>query len=134
MRGMDRLGRSSIRVGTAEREETVAVLNAHRAAGRLTGEEYEDRSVRAAAARTRGDLDALFADLPLPHAVHGVPATEWSPTGVAEPAGRSWWPTVVRLSPFLALASFFVFRNWVVFLLVPVIYMVANGRGHRRSR
>ena len=132
MRGMDRLGRSSIRVGTAERDEAVAVLNAHRAAGRLTGEEYEDRSVRAAAARTRGDLDALFADLPLPHAVHGVPATEWSPAEVSEPAGRSWWPTLVRLSPFLALASFFVFRTWVVFLLIPVIAVLAHSRGRSR--
>jgi len=129
---MDRAGRS-IRVGTAEREEAVAVLNAHRAAGRLTGEEFEDRSVRAAAARTRGELDALFADLPLPHAVQGVPAAQWSPTEVAEPAGRSWGPTLVRLSPFIALVAFFFFRTWVWFLLVPVIAVLVYGN-HRRSR
>ena len=103
------------------------------AAGRLTGEEFEDRSVRAAAARTRGELDALFADLPLPHAVQGVPAAQWSPTEVAEPAGRSWGPTLVRLSPFIALVAFFFFRTWVWFLLVPVIAVLVYGN-HRRSR
>jgi len=134
MSGMDSVRRSSVRVGTVERDEAVAVLDAHRAAGRLTDEEYEDRSVRAAAARTRADLDVLFTDLPLPRTAPGVPAPGWTPSDVGVAQRRSWWPTLVRLAPFIALAAFFATKQWVVFLLIPVIYMVANGRGRNSDR
>ncbi len=63
----------SMRIGDAEREAAVRALDVHRAAGRIDAQEYEDRSVRATAARVRGDLDPLFADLPEPHTVPGAP-------------------------------------------------------------
>jgi Domain of unknown function (DUF1707)/2TM domain len=52
------------RVGTAERESVAALLSDALAAGYLETEEFGDRSTAAYSARTRGDLEALVADLP----------------------------------------------------------------------
>lgn len=53
-----------IRVSDAERDAVVRTLGEHASVGRLTLDELEDRSSRALAAKTRGDLDALLGDLP----------------------------------------------------------------------
>jgi hypothetical protein len=57
--------KSLVRVSDAEREQVVVRLNAATSQGRLTLEEFSDRVSSALAARTRGDLDALVADLPI---------------------------------------------------------------------
>jgi hypothetical protein len=54
----------SLRVSDAERDETLRILNEHAAVGRLTLDELEERSGRALAARTRGELATLTGDLP----------------------------------------------------------------------
>jgi hypothetical protein len=56
--------RGAIRLSDAERDQAVAELSEHYQAGRLTLEEFDDRSSQALRARTGGDLDALFTDLP----------------------------------------------------------------------
>ena len=56
--------RASMRVSDADREQFVAALRQHHVDGRLTAEELADRTERAYAARTFGDLDALATDLP----------------------------------------------------------------------
>lgn len=56
--------RGDLRVSDAERDQAVAELSEHFQAGRLTQEEFEDRSGRALQARTRSDLTGLFTDLP----------------------------------------------------------------------
>jgi Domain of unknown function (DUF1707)/2TM domain len=56
--------RASMRVSDADREQFVEALRQHHVDGRLTAEELADRTERAYAARTFGDLDALAADLP----------------------------------------------------------------------
>jgi hypothetical protein len=53
-----------IRVSDADRDQAIAELSEHFQAGRLTQEEYEERSGRALQARTGDDLAALFTDLP----------------------------------------------------------------------
>jgi hypothetical protein len=53
------------RVGDREREEVMHVLADAFAEGRLTREEFDDRSARALAARTGADLASLTEDLPL---------------------------------------------------------------------
>jgi len=61
-----------VRIGDVERESAVTLLGEHFAAGRLTHEEFDERSTRAYAARTHADLAPLFWDLPaLPPASHG---------------------------------------------------------------
>jgi DUF1707 SHOCT-like domain len=56
--------RGDFRVSDAERDQAVAELSEHFQAGRITQEEFEDRSGRALQARTRSDLTGLFTDLP----------------------------------------------------------------------
>lgn len=53
-----------LRASDDERQAAIDRLAAHFRAGRLSAEELEERSAAAHAARTRGDLAALEADLP----------------------------------------------------------------------
>ena len=53
-----------MRVADADRDRTVALLREHVVAGRLTLDEFSDRAGRALEATTRGELDAVMADLP----------------------------------------------------------------------
>ena len=54
------------RVADADRDRTVAQLREHVVEGRLTLDEFSERVGRALGARTRGDLEAVVADLPEP--------------------------------------------------------------------
>ena len=54
----------ALRLSDAERDEAARLLGEHYAAGRLTPAEHDERTDRAYAARTRGELPPLFADLP----------------------------------------------------------------------
>jgi len=56
--------RSAIRVSDTERDQAVAELTEHYQAGRLTLEEFDDRSSQALQAKTGSDLGTLFTDLP----------------------------------------------------------------------
>jgi len=52
------------RLGDAEREQVVNLLKTAWSDGRLTMDEFAERSEQAYAARSRHDLDVLIADLP----------------------------------------------------------------------
>lgn len=58
---------ADMRVSNEEREEAVSTLGLHLTTGRLELAEYEERCGQAAVARTRGELEVLFTDLPAPH-------------------------------------------------------------------
>jgi Domain of unknown function (DUF1707)/Cell wall-active antibiotics response 4TMS YvqF len=65
---------SLVRASDADRDRVVEALAGASAEGRLTLEEYSERSDAALAARTLGDLSSLTADLPassLPAVPHG---------------------------------------------------------------
>ena len=55
---------NEMRVSDAEREAAAAELREHFASGRLDSDELEERLAAVFAAKTRGDLSALFTDLP----------------------------------------------------------------------
>lgn len=55
---------NEMRVSDAEREAAAAELQEHFASGRLTQDELDERLAAAFAAKTHGDLNALFTDLP----------------------------------------------------------------------
>ena len=57
-------GDPRMRVSDADRDRAASLLREHHAEGRLTAEEFNDRLDRAFAAKTQGELDELFADLP----------------------------------------------------------------------
>jgi Domain of unknown function (DUF1707)/2TM domain len=63
-RDPDHQRRASLRASDADRERFVEELGQHHVDGRLTAEELAERTERAYAARTYGDLDALATDLP----------------------------------------------------------------------
>jgi Domain of unknown function (DUF1707)/Cell wall-active antibiotics response 4TMS YvqF len=68
---------SLLRASDADRDQTVEALAAASAAGRLTLEEYSQRSEAALTAKTLGDLAGLTADLPdsaLPVVARGAAA------------------------------------------------------------
>jgi hypothetical protein len=66
-------GRPEERLSHAEREWAVAALRRHAADGRITPEEFDERSQIVASAKTWHDLTAPFADLPeLPAAPTGT--------------------------------------------------------------
>jgi Domain of unknown function (DUF1707) len=78
---------SGLRVSDADRDRAIAELSEHFQAGRLTTDEFEDRTGQALKARTAGDLAELFTDLPRkPSAVAG-PAPQAA--GPALPAASS---------------------------------------------
>jgi hypothetical protein len=53
-----------VRASNAEREKAVELLQRALGEGRITMAEFEERVAAAYAAKTRGDLDVLTADLP----------------------------------------------------------------------
>lgn len=53
-----------LRIGDREREAAISALGEHYVAGRITKEEYDERSAVAWQARTSSDLAPLFYDLP----------------------------------------------------------------------
>lgn len=59
-------GGSLVRASDADRDRTIEALAAASAEGRLSLEEYSERSEAALTSRTLGDLAGLTADLPAP--------------------------------------------------------------------
>jgi hypothetical protein len=105
-----------LRASDAEREQAAEALRRHHADGRLTTDELEERTGRALAATTRGELERLFDDLPRPRDRQRPPRH-----------ARLWPPVIVF--PFVAFAivvsahalwfiwplMFFVFFRFVFF-------------------
>jgi len=116
---------NSTRVGNSEREAAIALLAEHWHAGRLDPGEHELRVTRARAAVTQADLDSLFADLPQPG-----PAPE-STRAVAAHDTRGFLAskrdTIIALTPFAALALFFMTGSWLWFLMIPVMGILLYG-------
>ncbi len=71
--------RGVIRVSDAERDAAVAELSQHYQAGRLTAEEFSERSGQAFAAMTGDQLHALFDDLPPVTSRQPVPVPQADP-------------------------------------------------------
>ncbi|HYY09645.1 MAG TPA: DUF1707 domain-containing protein [Kineosporiaceae bacterium] len=124
------------RIGAAERDDTVAALRAHLESGRLTPEEYEDRSVAAGRARTWGEVAPLFADLPDPrpgpvsgHLARATPVSgpgRWLSEGVKQ--------RIMGVTPFAALVLFFTTHTWLWFLAIPAMGALLYGSDRKRRR
>lgn len=124
-------------------------LAEHLTAGRISLDEYGDRSARVTVAKTAGDLDALFDDLPQPHPVAPAAVQVRGPNAPSAPAprgalgSRSTDPAAAAadsrstaqklvaaaaaVSVFVALALFFTTGSWLWFLLIPGISGVASA-------
>jgi hypothetical protein len=115
--------RASLRASDADREQFVEALRRHHAEGRLTTEELSERTGRAYAARTFGDLDALATDLP-PLSPPARPASGDSP------------PLPPRLqpsSPRQATAKASLIRSLLWYGMISVVLVVVwvmSGRDY----
>jgi hypothetical protein len=124
---------TGFRVGDAERDAAVSALGEHFAAGRLTKDEFDERSGRAWSARYADDLDELFTDLPQPVAVR----TESRPSGRPAGAGRPPWPKLLVMLPLAIMAIgalLFLIVATAPWLLViaGMLFLVGGGPARRR--
>jgi len=78
-----------LRVGTVERDATARVLNKAFEEGRLTPDELDERLEACFSAKTRGDLTALTADLPVDPPPPPKPNTDVATRDVPEAPIRS---------------------------------------------
>lgn len=134
--GVSDLQPGSIRIGDAEREQAVQALGEHMSSGRLTIDEYGDRSARISAAKTRGELEELFTDLPQPHPRFDASAAAHPPmahsgTPATPPAQRSQLPqrlaaAAMPLTAIVAVVLFFT-TGWWAFFLLPAAVAVVGG-------
>ena len=114
--------RADLRASDADRERFVEALGRHHADGRLTTEELAERTERAYAARTLGDLDALATDLPALPASAPPPAARRRAAaapcrrgcGRPAPAGPRPRPTCSARSCGTALLSAFLVVIWAI--------------------
>jgi len=111
----------SLRVSDAERDRALAELSDHYQAGRISAEEFDDRSGRALRARTGQELASLFDDLPQDQtplldpclganwAARPVPDLA-SPRWVTSPARRVTVPVIRVVVAVVVLAAAF---GWI---------------------
>lgn len=118
-------GDPRIRASDADRDRTASLLREHHAEGRLTAEEFHERLDRALAAKTRGELDELLADLPgidlyrLPaagirSAPPGAPRSRPRPggSGLDRPGQQGLVPRQAGAWAMWAAASALLFVAW----------------------
>jgi hypothetical protein len=125
------------RIGAHERETAVAALRTHLEAGRLTPEEYEDRSVTAGRARTWSEMAPVFADLPEPRpGPVGAELARTTPSGTgALPAlSDGVKERIMAVTPLAALVLFFTTHTWVWFLAIPIVGALLYGSDRKRRR
>jgi Domain of unknown function (DUF1707) len=79
---------AEMRASDADRDAVVSNLSEHFQAGRLTLEEFEDRTGRALAARTWGELKDLMRDLPSALRGPQAPVAAASSARPERPSGR----------------------------------------------
>ncbi|MCW2779837.1 MAG: hypothetical protein JWR35_286 [Marmoricola sp.] len=114
----------TLRITDAERDAAVASLGEHYAVGRLTKQEFDDRSDVAWQAKTRGELVPLFADLPRPETAKAV---RQGPAGISRRRSRPhrrfpavpFVPIIIGLIALTAITHlpFIVFGLLVWFVL-----------------
>lgn len=122
-----------LRVSDAERDAVAERLRQATAEGRLTPEELEERLGRALGALTRGELDAVVADLPAPR-----PRRRRS--SGSRPELATFASTALLLVAIWALTGMGYFwpawpiLGWGFFVLIPGKRVGCGHRSHRRGR
>lgn len=64
---MNEVPSPQLRISDPEREAALQALGEHMSVGRIDLDEYGERSAQVTTAKTRGELAAIFEDLPQPH-------------------------------------------------------------------
>jgi uncharacterized membrane protein len=123
----------ALRISDADRASALDLLSEQYAVGRLTKDEFDERSDAVWSAKTQGDLAPLFADLPVR-----------SPALPAHPAGRGrqwgprwgprWFPPLVPLVFLLVALTVFTKVPFVLLLIGLWFVFGWRHRVHRQMR
>jgi Domain of unknown function (DUF1707) len=89
---------AEMRASDSDRDAVVSDLSEHFQAGRLTAEEFDQRTGRALAARTWGELKDLLADLPAARPAPHAPAATSSGARPQPSQGRFTPPVLAVLA------------------------------------
>ena len=119
---------AAMRASDADRDAVVSDLSEHFQVGRLTAGELEERTGRALAARTWGELRELLVDLPAAGSALRAPAATSSSTR-RPPAGRAAPPLIAALAGIgiaaVVLANV-AHGGWSVIWLLPAVLLITR--------
>jgi hypothetical protein len=119
-----------IRIGDSERDRAIASLGDHFAAGRLTAEEFDQRTDQALQARFNADLEPLFVDLPRT----AEPPVEPNPN--RRPDLHLAWSAMLWLAPLFVIgavvAAVVLSAPWLVWMFLWVFLITGLFRRRRR--
>jgi len=129
-----------IRVSDAERNAVTERLATHYSDGRLDQAEFDERVSKAMAAKTRGDLDGLFDDLPDSEPA-GASGTG-GPTGPAvpyrmrrRPSARPFLLIVLFIALMVAVghtvAAIYIPWFWVAVIVALIVFTSRSSRARR---
>jgi Domain of unknown function (DUF1707) len=108
-------GPGDLRVSDADRDQALAELSEHFQAGRLTLEEFDERSGQALKAKTARELTGLFTDLPA-----GQARALSTGTAAAVPEARQHSPVARAWVAAAALSA----------IVIVFIALARSGLGH----
>ncbi|MGH3859824.1 DUF1707 SHOCT-like domain-containing protein [Actinokineospora sp.] len=128
----------NMRIGDAEREDGLRALGEHMAAGRLSVDEYGDRSAKVATARTRGELLSLFTDLPDPRPRFHAPPPAFAaappmPYLPQRPLGLRLSSALVPIAMIVGVVMAFRF-GFFPFIVLPILVAVLVNRSNNDWR
>jgi Domain of unknown function (DUF1707) len=116
------------RIGDAERDRAAAALSDHFAEGRLDRDEFDVRLTAAYAARTAGDLEPLFLDLPAPAPERTSPGR----SGARVPrARRAFAVPVLPLLLLVAVVTAVGTEPRFPFFVFPLLWFAGGFRRRR---
>ena len=127
-----------LRMSDAERAPASAALGEHYAQGRLTTDEHGERLDRIWAARTRGELGPIFADLPVPGGSLSAPRPAAASGAARAPrssGSRRFRGVPIPLVVLLAvLVTVTVVSHLPIILIGLLVWVLLSRRGHCSSR
>jgi hypothetical protein len=126
-----------LRASDADRDVVLAELTKSFEAGRLTLDELDERTSRALAARTMGDLAALTADLPAGQPQAAAPP--WQPVAPADFRLRRGRPQAVAAIAAIVivavvLSSVALHASWHLWWIGPAVLILARRAAGRAGR
>lgn len=120
-----------MRASDQDRDNAVSILSEAYAVGRLSCEEFDERTGAAYSARTWGELRDLTADLPLPAAGARLPSSTVATHGVSRRARRlvlaqMAWTWFIMLTAGLA-GLVIPAAVWVTAILIPLVLLLSRA-------
>ncbi len=126
-----------MRASDADRDVVLAELTRGFEAGRLTPDELDERTSRALAARTMGDLAALTADLPAGQPQGTAPPWQAVPSADFRPR-RGRLPAITAIAALVivavVLSSVAVHASWHLWWIVPAVIILGRRAAGRPGR